>query len=44
VIRPSSRAVVSATSTFPFSTARLKIDLAEPCAVNGPPGGAGRLA
>jgi YVTN family beta-propeller protein len=43
VIRPSSRAVISATTTLPFSIARLKIALGCPCAVNGPPGGAGRL-
>jgi hypothetical protein len=34
--------VSSAITTLPFSTALLKIDLAWPCAVNGPPGGAGR--
>jgi hypothetical protein len=39
VIRPSSRAVISATSRLPFSIARVKVDLAEPCAVNGPPVG-----
>jgi hypothetical protein len=36
VIRPSSRAVISATSRLPFSIARLKIDLECPCAVKRP--------
>jgi len=39
-----ARAVASATRTLPRSIARLKIVPGCPCAVNGPPAGAGRLA
>jgi hypothetical protein len=43
VSAPNSRVTVSATVTLPRSIARLKIVLGCPCAVNGPPGEAGRL-
>jgi hypothetical protein len=39
LIRPSSREAISATSTFPFSIARRKIDLECPCAVTALPVG-----
>ena len=42
LIRPSSRAVASAMTMFPRSIAVAKIRRGCPCAVNGPPGGAGR--
>jgi len=43
LIRPSSRAVASATTMFPRSIAVAKIRRGCPLCCHGPPGGAGRL-